>query len=108
MKRTIRLNEKDLHRIISESVKRMLGESIDSVSPDPFGTNADSYHSPSTEELRKGREFDNKHCPWRNNPNCQTLEDMIEWGCYVAGDFESGKLNIRNFLSDLNDMANGF
>jgi hypothetical protein len=103
MKKTIRLSESDLHRVIEESVKKVFMESIDSVSPDPFGTFADSYHSQSKEDAM----FLNKNCPWRKNPDCDTVEGLIEWGNNCSRDFESGKLSIRNYLGDLNRMANG-
>lgn len=103
MKRRIRLTESDLHRVIKESVKKVFMESIDSVSPDPFGTFADSYHSQSKEDAM----FLNKNCPWRKNPDCGTVEGLIEWGNNCSRDFESGKLSIRNYLGDLNRMANG-
>lgn len=103
MRRRIRLTEGDLRRIVSKSVKRVLRESIDSVSPDPFGTNTDEYH----EQSQKDAMFFDKLYPWRKNPDCNTVDGLIAWGAACARDFESGKLSIRNFLNDLDRMANG-
>ena len=104
MKQTIRLNESDLHRFVRESVRRVLRESIDSVSPDPYGTEAENYHEPTQDEM----ETSYKYCPWRQNPDCSTVEGMIEWGLHCSREFENGKLSIRNFFGDLNRMANGY
>ncbi len=104
MKQTIKLRESELKRMIAESVKRVLRESIDSVSPDPYGTDADSYHTPTQDDDT----FLNKHCPWRQNSDCSTVEGMVEWGLYNSRRFENGELSIRNYFGDLNRMVNGY
>ena len=104
MKRTIKLRESELKQMIAESVRRVLRESIDSISPDPYGTDADSYHTPTQDDDT----FLNKHCPWRQNPDCSTVEGMVEWGLYNSRRFENGKLSIRNYFGDLNRMVNGY
>lgn len=106
MKQRIRLTESDLHKVIKESVRRVLKESIDSVNIDPYGTDAESYHSPSDDEIKKAEAFDKKYRTWRNNPDCRTLEGLIEWGYYNRRNFTNGKYSIDNFLCDLYHKTN--
>ena len=98
-KQVIRLTESDLRKVIKESVKNVLKESVDSVSPDSFGTSAESYHSPSDEELRQSDEFNSKYRPW--SLECKDVESIIEWAFYRKDEFKSGKYDIVNLLSDL-------
>ena len=107
-KKLIRLTESDLHRIIKQSVNKVLKESSDSVNAQPFGRPEDTmFDGASGEEYRKGEEFMRKNHPWRYNINCRDLASTIEMGMHLSDGFESGKYSIRNFLSDLNDLAHG-
>ena len=99
IKNRIRLTESQLHKVIKESVKRVLSESSDSVAPQPFGN--DDY----MDYVEPNDSFFKKHHPWRNNPDCKSLEGLIEWGYACAKDFADGKYSIINYLSDLYRMV---
>lgn len=96
----VRLTESQLHQVIKKSVSKVLKESSDSVATQPFGRDEDMMYGGDNNDS-----FFRKHHPWRNNPDCSTLEGLIEWGYVSAREFEEGKLSIRNYLADLYRMA---
>ena len=107
-KKLISLTESDLHRIVKESVNRVLRESSDSVSPQAFGRPEDTmFDGASEEEYAEGEKFMQKAHPWRYNINCIDLASTIEMGLHLFRGFEEGKYSIKNFLSDLYELANG-
>lgn len=104
-KKRINLSESDLHNIIKKSVNRVLKESIDSVNIDQYGSDAENYHSPTDDEIRNSTDFDRKYRPWRDNPECRTLEGLISWGYNQRRRFDNGTYSIDHFLCDLYYMV---
>ncbi|MCF0243953.1 MAG: hypothetical protein HUK06_04190 [Bacteroidaceae bacterium] len=105
-KRTIRLTESQLHNLIKESVKKVLRESSDSVSPQPFGRAEDAYSTASDEDEARHRAFRAKYYPWDNWPDAQTLEGLITIAYHLRSDFDSGKYSYNHLISDLYDKIN--
>ena len=102
-KRRIRLAETQLHHLIKESVRKVLMESADSVSQQPF--DGDSSYSPSEEELKRSDEFHRRTHPWRYMTEFN-INKLIELGYFSRKKFESGEWSITNFLKDLDSLAN--
>ena len=102
-KKKIRLTESQLHNLIKRSVKNVLLESSDSVSPQPY--DGDSSYFPSEEELKRSDEFHKRTHPWRYMTEFK-LNKLIELGYFSRDKFESGEWSITNFLSDLDKLVN--
>ena len=103
-KQVIRLNESQLRRIVSESVKRVLRESSDSINPQPFGRPEDTMYDGGDADDEYLRQTN----PWMYTPAWdEGLESLIELGMHCSKKFESGEWNIHNFLCDLDRLANG-
>lgn len=99
-----KINESQLRKIVAESVKRVLKESADSVSPQPF--DGYSSYSSSEDEIRSAEEFYAKNCPWRKWPNAQTIEGLITCAYHLRNDFDSGKYSYNHLICDLYHMCN--
>ena len=102
---TIRLTESRLRGMIHEAVKSVLRESSDSVNSQPFGRPEDDTYVPSEEEIRAGNKFFSEHCPWRQWPECETLEGLISWAYHNDREFANGDYSIVWLLYDLYHMS---
>lgn len=76
MKKTIRLTESDLHRVIAESVRRIMNEGFE----DDFNTTRDNYLKRSPNAMF-GFEMKNAEGDWEYgnvdyDPNTQTMSCM--------------------------------
>lgn len=100
-KQTIKLNEAQLQRVIKESVKRVLSESSDSVTPQPFGNDDDMGYV----RLDEDDSYFKKYHPWRYCQGCNTVNGLIQWANAYASDFAEGKYSIINLLRDLYWMS---
>lgn len=100
---TIKFTESQLQRAIKESINKIMKESVDSVSPDPFVDNG--TYSPSDDEIKKSEEFYAKHCPWRKWPDAQTLEGLITCAYNLRHEFDSGKYSYNHLICDLYNMC---
>lgn len=102
-KKLIKLTEADLHKIVKQSVNRVLREAVDSVSPDPFGTSADSFHEPTNDEIREFNRRRPYHSKTSGLSSIGLLHKMQERITIAQMNSENG---MQGLLEDLEDLIN--
>ena len=85
MKRTIRLSERDLHRVVNESVKRILGESCWYGDTKPFEQIIDAAN-----KIMQNFEHVNAedYEPWDDCDGADLDPQIYQWAKKVADDAE--------------------
>ena len=109
MKQKIRLTEGDLHRIIRKCINEASGytRSPEELENDRrIQAEADAEYA---ERNRRSDKFDREHCQWRTygDWDWDNIDKCIAIGYFSADKFESGEWSIRNYLADLDRIANG-
>ena len=108
MKKRIRLTEGDLHNIIRRCVNEATYYKLSPEELENERRRQAEAEAAYAERERRSDEFDRNYCPWRTygDWDFDNIGDCIAIGYFCADKFESGEWRIRNYLADLNYIAN--